>query len=93
MWSHVYVAGKCFYLFSAERPPASSRCCSPQGVITLLINYSLLGVVYARFSRPAKRAGTLRFSRNMVLYEVSGAPQRARQAPLVVLLVRLCSKR
>ncbi|GAQ89742.1 Inward rectifier K+ channel [Klebsormidium nitens] len=45
-----------------------------EGVITLLVNYSLLGVVYARFSRPAKRAGTLRFSRNMVLYEEDGVP-------------------
>jgi hypothetical protein len=39
----------------------------------MLVNYSLLGVVYARFSRPAKRAGTLKFSKHMVLYEVRQA--------------------
>jgi hypothetical protein len=61
-----------------------------EGVIIMLVNYSLLGVVYARFSRPAKRAGTLKFSKHMVLYEVRQAgpmQERLGQGVLVGLVV------
>lgn len=38
-----------------------------QVIISALINYAMLGLVYARFSNPVQRALTLRFGRSMTL--------------------------
>lgn len=45
-----------------------------QSFASLIIAYSLLGVFYARFSLPTRRAHTFLFSRKMVLHEVDGVP-------------------
>jgi inward rectifier potassium channel len=45
-----------------------------QSLASLIIAYSLLGVFYMRFSRPARRAQTLIFSRYMVMHEEDGVP-------------------
>ncbi|CAM6094222.1 unnamed protein product [Calypogeia fissa] len=43
-----------------------------QSLVSLLVAYSLLGVFYIRFARPARRAQTLIFSKRMVIYEEDG---------------------
>lgn len=43
-----------------------------QSIASLIVAYSLLGIFYARFSRPTRRAQTLIFSRCMVLSEEDG---------------------
>ncbi|KAL2642348.1 hypothetical protein R1flu_009935 [Riccia fluitans] len=43
-----------------------------QSLVSLLVAYSLLGVFYVRFARPARRAQTLVFSKKMVMYEEDG---------------------
>jgi hypothetical protein len=45
-----------------------------QSLASLLVAYSLLGVFYVRFSRPARRAQTLIFSRYIVMHEEDGVP-------------------
>ncbi|GBG86441.1 ATP-activated inward rectifier K channel [Chara braunii] len=45
-----------------------------QSVTSLLVAYSLLGVVYARFSRPTRRATTIVFSKKMVINNDGGIP-------------------
>ncbi|KAG6542716.1 hypothetical protein Mapa_015875 [Marchantia paleacea] len=45
-----------------------------QSLVSLLVAYSLLGVFYVRFARPARRAQTLIFSKKMVMYEEDGVP-------------------
>eukprot|EP00897_Mesotaenium_endlicherianum_P009896 jgi/Mesen1/8935/ME000552S08444 len=52
-------------------------CIMLQSICSLLVAYSLLGVVYARFSQPTRRAGTIKFSRYMVLHEEDGVPRLA----------------
>ncbi|CAI5491904.1 unnamed protein product, partial [Closterium sp. Naga37s-1] len=41
-------------------------------VVTLGFAYALLGVFYVKFSRPTRRAGTIKFSQYMVMYEELG---------------------
>ncbi|CAI5968747.1 unnamed protein product, partial [Closterium sp. NIES-65] len=41
-------------------------------VVTLGFAYALLGVFYVKFSRPTRRAGTIKFSQCMVMYEELG---------------------
>jgi hypothetical protein len=38
-----------------------------QTVVSLLLDYSLLGLVYARFSSPTHRASSIRFSKSLVM--------------------------
>lgn len=45
-----------------------------QSLASLLVAYSLLGVFYVRFSRPARRAQTIIFSRYCALHEEDGVP-------------------
>eukprot|EP00850_Spirogloea_muscicola_P007875 SM000041S15434 [mRNA] locus=s41:75330:79490:- [translate_table: standard] len=54
--------------------PITNLMVTFQSVASLLVAYSLLGVVYARFSRPTRRASTIVFSHTMVLNEDSGVP-------------------
>lgn len=48
-----------------------------QSIASLLAAYSVLGLVYARFSRPSRRVSTVVFSHNMVLHEDDGVPRLA----------------
>lgn len=43
-----------------------------QTVCSLLLDYSILGLVYARFSSPTLRAASIRFSRSLYMSLVSG---------------------
>ena len=45
-----------------------------QSLASLLVAYSLLGVFYVRFSRPARRAQTVIFSRYCTMHEEDGVP-------------------
>lgn len=45
-----------------------------QSLASLLVAYSLLGVFYVRFSRPARRAQTIVFSRYCTMHEEDGVP-------------------
>lgn len=45
-----------------------------QSLASLLVAYSLLGVFYVRFSRPARRAQTIIFSRYCTMHEEDGVP-------------------
>lgn len=38
-----------------------------QTVVSLLLDYSILGLVYARFSSPTLRAGSIRFSKSLLM--------------------------
>jgi hypothetical protein len=38
-----------------------------QTVVSLLLNYALLGLVYARFSSPTHRSSSIRFSKSLVV--------------------------
>lgn len=43
-----------------------------QTVISLLLDYSLLGLVYARFSSPTQRAASIRFSQSFYMSLIGG---------------------
>lgn len=45
-----------------------------QSLASLLVMYSLLGVFYVRFSRPARRAQTVIFSRYVTMHDEDGVP-------------------
>ncbi|KAK9809060.1 hypothetical protein WJX72_008704 [[Myrmecia] bisecta] len=52
--------------------PLTNIIVTLQVVVSALLDYSMLGLVYARFANPAGRAQTIRFSRSMAMYRKAG---------------------
>ena len=52
--------------------PVTNALVTCQVIISLLTDYSMLGIVFTRFSNPTSRTSTIRFSKHMVMNQYNG---------------------